>query len=323
MLSGHNQQHVIDVIKGKEPKQEKTALIVEGGGMRGVLSAGSLLAIDLMGYGNAFDEVYASSAGAVNVAYILSKQGELGIRIYFEDICNSRFINPLRLHKIVDVDYVYDQVITHVKPLDIEAVRNARTNFFVTLTHAESGRPVFKSVKDPSIPLIQLLKASSALPILYNKVVKIGGVSYFDGGLAKTVPILNAIENGCKNILVLLTNPVEYESKQPNPFLAALFYLMCGRGRTGLRKLFLNGHHDRNNCRGMAVGRVNLPTGISVAAICPDPEEYVVTRTTKNADLLVRSACSMGEKTCRYFGCDPSLVKKALAYSLARASQNP
>src|SRR5690348_395584 len=110
---------VVDLLKarsGQPPGRDarKLGLIVEGGGMRGVLSAGALLALHLLGFRNCFDEVYAASAGGVNAAYFLSGQGTLGISIYFDDISNRRFINPLRFWKMLDVEYVYDHVVVKI-----------------------------------------------------------------------------------------------------------------------------------------------------------------------------------------------------------------
>src|SRR5207249_2082981 len=125
---------------GPQPdRSRKLALIIEGGGMRGVVSAGSLLALDLLGFREVFDEIYATSAGAVNAAYFLSGQGKLGMTIYFDDIANRRFINPWRLLKIVDVDYAYDRVISLHKPLDDVAIRASRVRFLLSVTDARSG----------------------------------------------------------------------------------------------------------------------------------------------------------------------------------------
>ena len=125
-LAGTHPRRVIDLIleraslagRNKPDPSRKLGLVIEGGGMRGVISAGSLLALDLLGFREIFDEIYAASAGGVNAAYFLSGQGTLGMTVYFDDIANRRFINPWRVFKIVDVDYAYDRIISLYKPLD-------------------------------------------------------------------------------------------------------------------------------------------------------------------------------------------------------------
>src|SRR5207244_13520104 len=82
LLAGTHRRRVIDLIleraaaAGRNPPDpsRKLGLVIEGGGMRGVISAGSLLALDLLGFREIFDEIYAASAGGVNAAYFLSGQ---------------------------------------------------------------------------------------------------------------------------------------------------------------------------------------------------------------------------------------------------------
>src|SRR6476620_3724661 len=101
------------------------ALAIEGGAMRGVVSAGMVAALETLGLTNAFDAVYGSSAGAINGAYFLAGQARLGTRIYFEDINNARFIDLRRAlagRPIVDLGYLLDEVAVRRKPLDTAAV---------------------------------------------------------------------------------------------------------------------------------------------------------------------------------------------------------
>src|SRR5262245_41451751 len=72
------------------------ALAVEGGAMRGVVSAGMVWALEDLGLTGAFDAIYGSSAGSINAAYFLGGQAGLGTRIYYEDINNARFIDLRR-----------------------------------------------------------------------------------------------------------------------------------------------------------------------------------------------------------------------------------
>ncbi len=155
-LFGKNPQIVIDIMKQRKLGKiaggnRKLGLIIEGGGMRGVLSAGSLLAIDLMGFRDVFDQVYATSAGGVNAAYFLSGQGKLGISVYFEDINNSKFINLCRIFKIVDIDYAYDDVVTKIKPLDQSAIYNCKTDFLLSATDCVMGKSTLFDVKKMDI----------------------------------------------------------------------------------------------------------------------------------------------------------------------------
>ena len=173
----------------------KIGLVVEGGGMRGALSGGSLLALDLMNLRDCFDAVYSVSAGGVNAAYFLSNQGTLGMTVYFDDITTRKFINPWRLWKMVDVDYVYDHIVREVKPLCEAAVRDSRPDFFVTATDIDSGEHVLLNAKDPQASVATYLKATAAIPVLYNRSVVIGGHHYMDGGVSGGLPMEWAIRD--------------------------------------------------------------------------------------------------------------------------------
>ena len=107
----------------------RIALAVEGGAMRGVVSAGMVSALEHLGMTHAFDAVYGSSAGAINGAYFLAGQANLGTTIYSEDINNRRFIDmrrPLTGRPIVDLGFLIDDVATRLKPLDTARVLSAR-----------------------------------------------------------------------------------------------------------------------------------------------------------------------------------------------------
>ena len=113
------------------------ALAVEGGAMRGVVSAGMVWALEDLGYTHAFDAVYGSSAGAINSAYFLAGQAAVGTTIYYEDINNRSFINlsrPLRGRPIVNLGFLLDDVARNRKRLDVDRVLQSRTPLSVLAT---------------------------------------------------------------------------------------------------------------------------------------------------------------------------------------------
>src|SRR5215471_14383302 len=103
----------------------RVALCVEGGAMRGVISAGMVSALEALGLTHAFDAVYGSSAGAINAAYFVAGQARLGTTIYFEDINNRHFIDLRRTllgRPIVDLGFLLDDVVERRKRLDCDAL---------------------------------------------------------------------------------------------------------------------------------------------------------------------------------------------------------
>ena len=304
---GTNPEAVLDLLRARRRRGpgsddgRKLALIVEGGGMRGVLSAGSLLAVDVLGYRDAFDEVFACSAGAVNAAYFLSGQGALGITVYFDSINNRRFYNPFRVRRMVDVGFVYDYIVPLVKVLDESAIRAGRTELFISVTDALTGLNVLLNVKEVLEPVSLVLKASSALPVLFNQTVMIGGREYVDGGVSCILPILQAAERGCTDFLILLTRPREHSAADATRVQMALLYAMLGRRYPALMGAFSQAPRRANYDRRIAMG-YELISGVSIATVCPTPASLGVGRTTLDRARLVEGARVMARKTADLFG---------------------
>ena len=295
------QQRKRNSYRGDVPDGKKLGLVVEGGGMRGVLSAGSLLAVDLLGFRGCFDVIYAVSAGSVNAAYFLSGQGVEGISVYFDDISSRRFINPWRFWKMVDVDFVYDYLVTEVKPLDEGAIRRGRQGFWVTATDVDTGESVLLDTRTNDAPVARFLKASSALPVLYNRSVEISGKHYMDGGVGGGLPLERAVEHGCTDLLVLLSRPASYTSQGPRLFERAVFRLLLGFRYPALYRSFVKALSKKEKNRRLAIGS-ERQADVNIATICPDAQENSVGRTTIERSVLVQGAYLMACKVYRAFG---------------------
>lgn len=327
--AGHHPSAVIDLMRMRRHQRgdahhdgRKLALVVEGGGMRGVLSAGALLALDVLGYRGVFDEVYATSAGAVNAAYFLSGQGRQGITVYFDDICNRRFINPLRVWKIVDVEFVYDQVVTCVKPLDEHAVRTQPAELFFSVTDVETGENRLLDVKALPDSIPRMLRATSALPVLYNRPVEVDGRAYVDGGATCTLPILQAAERGCTDVLVVVTKATGYRADRATRLRRAILY--CAMGRRYPRMMDAYGMLAANGDRDRALAEgIQTLDQVSVATFYPSAHEIVVDRMTMDRSRLLLGAERMALRTARLMGDDPAPVREAFsAFGTARPT-NP
>jgi predicted patatin/cPLA2 family phospholipase len=87
--------------------------------MRGVVGGGMVSVFEERGYSDAFDSIHGSSAGACAAAYFAARQARMGVEIYYEDINNKRFIDPLRLilgRPAMDRDFLIDIVMRKKKP---------------------------------------------------------------------------------------------------------------------------------------------------------------------------------------------------------------
>lgn len=287
----------------RQPDGRKLGLVIEGGAMRGVCSAGGVLALAQLGFTDIFDEVYATSAGAMNASYFLSDQAELGITIYFDD-CTSRLVmNPFRVWKILDIDYLFSQVLTIDKPLDVARILASPTKFFVAVIDKSTGNGVVIDCKAANAPMLQVLKAAIAVPFLYNRSVSIDGWSLIDGGLVNPVPIQPALTSRCTDLVVLLTRPANFRLAQPRWLDKRLFDLICARGNAGMGRTYALCAERSHIVRDLALGRAVTPAGVNIVTICTDEPE-MIKRTTVNRTLLRKAAVSYGRKTLRVFNAD-------------------
>jgi predicted patatin/cPLA2 family phospholipase len=187
-------------------------LAIEGGAMRGVVSAGMVSALEHLGMTDAFDAVYGSSAGAINGAYFLAGQARLGTTIYAEDINNRQFIDlsrPLRGRPIVDLGFLIDHVATVRKPLDAARVLASASPLTVIATEVTmAARTPLRHFADGN-DLLTALRAGATMPVIAGFPVTFGGRSYLDASLTEPVPVAIAEEEGSTHIMALLTRPTE------------------------------------------------------------------------------------------------------------------
>lgn len=187
-------------------------LVVEGGAMRGVVSAGMVTALEALGLTRAFDVVYGASAGAINAAYFLAGQAALGTTIYYEDINNGRFINLRRAfgrRPVIDLGFLIDDVMADRKPLDAVRVITGPTPLVVLATSVDSGDRHALRGFGTRDALLGALRASATMPIVAGQPWTIDGRRYFDASLTEPIPVPTAEREGCTHVLALLTRPGE------------------------------------------------------------------------------------------------------------------
>jgi predicted patatin/cPLA2 family phospholipase len=188
-------------------ESRKTALIVEGGAMRGAWAAGVLAYLQERGR-RQYDFVYAASSGACSAAYFVADMWEPGLTIWRE--LASRVVrktNFLRRKPIIDLAYLVDHVMRIRVPLSVEALQRAPTKFFIVLTNCHTGEPVYFHVFDDRV--FAALRATSSMPLATRGFDFVDGQPYADGGVSDPIPVRRAIQDGATDITVVLThNPV-------------------------------------------------------------------------------------------------------------------
>jgi len=203
-------------------EQRKTALIVEGGAMRGAWAAGVLAYLHERGR-RQFDLVYATSSGACSAAYFVADMWEPGLAIWRDLACNVvRKSNLLRRKPMIDLAYLVDHVMRKHVPLSVEALQKAPTRFYIVLTDCATGEPVYFHVCDDRV--FAALRATASMALATRGYDFVDGKPYADGGVADPIPIRRAIEEGATDITVVLTHNPAFRLKPIPRWMGKLAY---------------------------------------------------------------------------------------------------
>ena len=300
---------------GKDPSNagdgRKLGLIIEGGAMRGVFSCGGGIALELLGLSRVFDEVYACSSGAINAAYFVAGQAVYSVSIYYDEVNNRKFINPLRLNNILNMDFLFDEVIKRHKPLDVDGVLSSPSKLRISITDANTGAGFLIDAQDSRYALLDSLRASATHPLLSERTRRLGDRECFDGGFANPLPVKDAIDSACTDVLVLSTRPSDYIDPRPGLVLRMLFTWLCARGNAALLEAAEDIHVRENQSRDLALGRRATPPGVNIVAICPGAATRL-SRTMKNRELLKAAAAEGAHEVFRAFDADPGRLAEVM-----------
>lgn len=203
--------------------QVGVALVAEGGGQRGIFTAG-ILDSWLEQQFNPFKLLIGTSAGAQNLSSYLTQQKGFAHTSITEFSSSPKFFSlsrPLKGESSVDLDWYFDQVnvnkLGELSPhhLDIhKGIEQLRERqLLISATNSSNYQAQFFTPNKDN--WLTLLKASSALPLLYRQGVKINGEFQVDGGLSAPLPVEEAYKRGAKKIVVLRTLPKEYSANTP------------------------------------------------------------------------------------------------------------
>lgn len=191
----------------------KIGLILEGGGMRGIYTAGVL---DFFIHKNIeVDLVVGVSAGGCHAASYLSKQYKRAFHSnvdYLNDKDYISFRNLIKNGSIFGMDLMFNKIPNELYPYDHEAFYNSKSKFTVVTTNCETGKAEYFQLNDMKKDIIYL-QASCSIPMFAN-IVEIDGYNLVDGGVSDSIPIEYAINQGCDKNIVILTRDKTYRKNK-------------------------------------------------------------------------------------------------------------
>ena len=182
------------------------AIVVEGGAMRGIWAAG-VLDVFLEHRFHPFDLAVGSSAGACNLASHLAGQHQRNMRCYLTQMRRTEFVDPRRFVRgghWLDIDYLWD-AFEREDPLDIPAVAAQPTPLVVAATCVDTGAATF--FVPTADTMSEVLRASSAVPVLFRRFVELDGRRYTDGGVTAPIPVEEAYRRGARRLMVIRSRP--------------------------------------------------------------------------------------------------------------------
>lgn len=194
---------------------KKVGLVLEGGAMRGMYTAGVL--DTLFDNDINIDNIIGVSAGALFGVNYYSKQKGRVIR-YSKRFCKDlRYMSILSLiltGNIVNKNFAYYKVTEKYDPFDNNKFIETNKDFYAVVTNIDTGEAEYIKITNP-IEEMEVLRATSAMPLV-SKPVVINNKKYLDGAVSDSIPIKKMIEMGYDKIIVILTRPDDYLKEELN-----------------------------------------------------------------------------------------------------------
>lgn len=187
----------------------KLALVCEGGGQRGIFTAGVLDEF-MIAHFDPFDYYYGTSAGAQNLSAFVCDQPGYARRVITHYTTHREFFNPVRFVRgghLIDLDWLIDATARNM-PLSMDTAQrrfDKGKEFYMCACRSDDySANYFSPLSDNWLDII---RASSAIPGFYRSGVMLDNISYQDGGISDAVPVREAVRHGAQTLVVIRTVP--------------------------------------------------------------------------------------------------------------------
>ena len=201
----------------------KVGLVLEGGAMRGMYTAGVL--DSFMDHGVDADGIVGVSAGACFGCNLFSGQRGRVLRYnqrFAGDPRNVSIRSLITTGDIVNREFAYYVVPTKYDVFDEAAFEAHGGEYWVVVTNVETGEAEYMQMHH-LLGDIEMMRASASMPFC-SRFVPIDGKNYLDGGIADSIPVRAAMDMGFDKVIVVLTQPLSYRKKPMNKALIRAFY---------------------------------------------------------------------------------------------------
>ena len=259
----------------------KTGLIMEGGGMRGMFTAG--VTDVMMEAGIEFDGAIGVSAGAAFGCNYKSGQIGRAFRYNAKYCADKRYSGIgvfLREGNLFSKTFCYEELPTKLDPFDFETYRSNPMEFYLVCTDVETGKPVYHRYEGWEDQGFEWFRATTSMPLV-SQIVEINGRKLLDGGVADSVPVQFFESIGYDRNVVILTQPRGY-TKKKNRLMPLMKFKY--RKYPRLVETIANRHNEYNETLIYIEEQKNLG---KLMVICPE-EDLNISRAAKDPNELKR-----------------------------------
>ena len=214
---------------------DKSALVLEGGGMRGVFTCGVL--DYLMDNKISFPYTVGVSAGACNGLSYMSHQRGRGKYSNIDLLAKYKYIGIRPLLKkrgLIDQQLLFHRFPDRILPYNYKAYAENPNRFEMVTTDCVTGRACYWEEKFDERRIIDIVKASSSLPYACP-IIHVDGKPMLDGGIVDSIPLLRAYEQGFDKCVVVLTRNKGYRKSDKEVIVPRFIYKKYPRLRVALR----------------------------------------------------------------------------------------
>ena len=198
-------------------------LVLEGGAMRGLYTAGVLDVF--MDHGIKVDGIVGTSAGVLFGVNYPSGQRGRALRYNLKYAPTGSYMGIRSLlctGNIINKQFAYYKLPSELDVFDEEAYERSGVDFYATVTNVETGEAEYIKIDD-CYAQMEAMRATSAMPFV-SRMVEYEGKQYLDGGVADSIPVDKCVALGYDKIIVVLTRPLDYRKKKSDERLAKLVY---------------------------------------------------------------------------------------------------
>ncbi|SMO59059.1 Predicted phospholipase, patatin/cPLA2 family [Saccharicrinis carchari] len=191
-------------------------LVLEGGGFRGLYTAGILDC--MLAHRIVFPYTVAVSMGASNATNYLAEQTKRNLQVPYTLINDSRYLSYARLltkGELFGMNFIFNEVPNTLIPFDFKTFVSSSQKLVYVCTDCLTGEPYYVDNSNTD-DAFKALEASTSLPFA-SKMVKLHNRLLLDGGIADPIPVKKALADGCKKLVIILTQPKGYR-KASIPF---------------------------------------------------------------------------------------------------------